>query len=208
MYSCKIEQEASMRMTRNSAVITLVITSCLFLPFAVRAAQAASGDGYVQQGSGGDLSPEAKAKLEQKISKVLIGLPRYGMFDNVAFELNGRTVTLLGQVHDNSLKPAAEQAVRKIEGVENVVNNLTVLPPSPGDDRLRRAVSRAIYNYPGMVNYSPNGNNPPIHIIVENGHVTLVGIVNSEGDKNTAGIRAQSVRGVVSVTNNLRVMKG
>ena len=198
-----------MRMTRNSVVITFVVTSCLFLPFAARAAQPAPSAEYVQQGGGGvDMSAEAKAKLEQKISKTLIGLPRYGMFDNIAFELNGRTVTLLGQVHDNSLKPAAEQAVRKIEGVENVVNNLTVLPPSPGDDRLRRAVSRAIYNYPGMVNYSPNGNNPPIHIIVENGHVTLVGVVNNEGDKNTAGIRARTVRGVISVTNNLRVVKG
>jgi len=153
------------------------------------------------------MSQDAQAKLEDRITKALLKLPRYGLYDNIEYKVNGRTVTLLGQVHVNSLKADAEKAVRKIEGVHNVVNDLTVLPPSPGDDRLRRLLTRAIYNYPGMVNYSAKAANPPIHIIVSNGNVTLTGVVNSEADKNTAGIRAQSVSGVLGVTNNLRVSK-
>ena len=196
-----------MRMTRNSAVMTLAITSCLFLPFALYAAPPAPHAGFFQQGGGQPMSQDAQAKLEDRITKALLKLPRYGLYDNIEYKVNGRTVTLLGQVHVNSLKADAEKAVRKIEGVHNVVNDLTVLPPSPGDDRLRRLLTRAIYNYPGMVNYSAKAANPPIHIIVSNGNVTLTGVVNSEADKNTAGIRAQSVSGVLGVTNNLRVSK-
>ena len=102
------------------------------------------------------------------------------------------------------MKSDAENVVKKIEGVEQVVNNIEVLPTSPDDDRIRLAEYRAIYGQTALNRYSLQAV-PPIHIIVKNGHVTLEGVVASEGDKNIAGIQANSVPGVFSVTNNLRV---
>ena len=79
-----------------------------------------------------------------------------------------------------------------------------MLPLSPFDDQIRRATARAIYGYGPLQRYSL-GANPPIHIIVKNGHVTLEGVVNNEADKNLAGVRANTVPGIFSVTNNLGV---
>jgi hyperosmotically inducible periplasmic protein len=138
----------------------------------------------------------------------LLMLPYYSVFDNLAFRVeNGNTVVLLGQVTNPTLKSDAEGSVKRIEGVEKVVNNIETLPPSPADDRIRHAAYRAIYGFDGLSKYSW-GAVPSIHIIANRGHLTLTGVVDNENDKNVAGIRAKSVPGAFSVTNNLRVASG
>jgi hyperosmotically inducible protein len=104
------------------------------------------------------------------------------------------------------LKSDAENAIKHIEGVEKVVNQIEVLPPSSMDDRLRLELYRAIYGYPALEKYAL-GVQKPIRIIVKNGHVTLEGVVDNEADKNFAGLRANGVPGIFSVTNNLQVVK-
>jgi hyperosmotically inducible protein len=151
------------------------------------------------------LSPESQDKLIREIRHELVLLPYYNVFDNLEFSLNGRTVTLSGQVVQAVTKKDAESAVKRIEGVEQVVNNIEVLPPSSMDDRIRRQVYNSIYSYGPLFKYG-NMTVPPIHIIVKNGRVTLDGVVDSEGDKNLAGIRANQVPGTFGVTNNLRVV--
>jgi hyperosmotically inducible protein len=131
-------------------------------------------------------------------------LPYFGVFDNIAYKVDGYTVTLLGQVVRPTLKSDAENVVKHIEGVEKVDNQIEVLPPSPMDDRLRVRLYRTIYGYPSLEKYAL-GVQKPIRIIVKNGNVTLEGVVDNEGDKNIAGIRANGVSGIFSVTNNLRV---
>ena len=131
-------------------------------------------------------------------------LPYYGVFDNLAFRVDNGTVTLFGQVTRPTLKSDAENVVKNVEGVNRVVNNIEVLPVSSMDDRIRLAEYRAIYSQPTLNRYALQAV-PPIHIIVKNGHVTLVGVVNNEADKNVAGIQAKGVSGVFSVENNLRV---
>jgi len=132
-------------------------------------------------------------------------LPYYGVFDNFAYKVDpDGTVTLLGQVSRPTLKSDAENAVKHIEGVEKVVNNLEVLPNSPNDDQIRRATYRAIYGDPVLSEYQMRAV-PPIHIIVKNGNITLEGAVARQMDKTVAGMRANSVPGAFSVTNNLVV---
>ena len=131
-------------------------------------------------------------------------LPYFGVFDDIAFKVDGYTVTLLGQVARPSLKSDAENVVKHIEGVEKVDNQIEVLPASPLDDRLRLELYRAIYGYPALEKYAL-GVQKPIRILVKNGHVTLEGFVDNEGDKNFAGMRANGVPGIFSVTNNLQV---
>jgi hyperosmotically inducible protein len=146
----------------------------------------------------------AAQRIAREVLHELLMEPYYSVFDNLAFRVDGNTVTLLGQVTRPSLKSDAESAVKKIEGVEKVVNNIEVLPPSPGDDHLRHQLYLAIYGYDGLSRYSW-GAVPSIHIIVNRGHVTLVGVVDSQGDKDMAGIRAKGVPGVFSVDNQLQV---
>ena len=131
-------------------------------------------------------------------------LPYFGVFDNIEYSVDGETVTLLGDVTRPTLKSDAENVVKRIEGVEHVVNKIEVLPPSPMDDQLRLALYRTIYGFPALEKYAL-GVQKPIRIIVKNGHVTLEGVVDSEADKNLAGIRANAVPGIFSVTNNLQI---
>jgi hyperosmotically inducible protein len=133
-------------------------------------------------------------------------LPYLGVFDNLANKVDGYNVTLMGQVSRPSLKSDAGNVVKRIEGVENVDNQIEVLPTSPMDDRLRLRLYRAIYGYGPLQRYAM-GVQQPIRIIVKNGHVTLEGVVDNEGDKNIANIRANGVSGVFSVTNHLQVVK-
>ena len=103
-----------------------------------------------------------------------------------------------------TLRTDTENAVRRIQGVNQVVNNIEVLPPSPNDDRVRAAVYRAIYGNASMTTYTTQAA-PPIHIIVNSGNVTLVGTVTSQTDKDNAYVQANTVQGVNSVANDLRV---
>jgi len=143
-------------------------------------------------------------RFVKEIRHELVMLPYYGVFDNLAYKVDGYTVTLMGQVTRPTLKSDAERVVKDIEGVEKVINNIEVLPLSPNDDRIRMAVYRAVYGQPALNRYALNAV-PPIHIIVKNGNVTLEGVVANEADKNIANVQANSVSGVFSVTNNLRV---
>jgi len=146
-------------------------------------------------------------RVAREVRHELVMLPYYGVFDNLAFSVNGGMVTLFGQVTRPTLKSDAENVVKKVEGVTEVVNKIQVLPLSDMDWQLRRAIFRAIYSEPGLnIKYAYQAV-PPIHIIVDNGHVTLVGVVDSETDKNLAGLRANQTPGAFSVTNNLTVEK-
>ena len=151
------------------------------------------------------LSPESQNRLIKEVRHELIMLPYYGVFDNLAFRIDGRTVILEGQVVNPVTKSDAGNSVKHIEGVEKVVNNIEVLPPSPMDDRIRRAVYQSIYSYGPLFKYGGMAV-PPIHIIVKSGRVTLDGVVDSETDKNLASMRANQVPGTFQVTNNLRVV--
>jgi hyperosmotically inducible periplasmic protein len=144
--------------------------------------------------------------LNNQVRHELVMLPWLSVFDNLEYRIDGTTVILEGQVARASLKPDAENAVKHIEGVTKVVNNIEVLPLSPMDDQIRTATYRAIYSEPALQIY---GRSPiaSIHIIVKNGNVTLTGVVNNETDKNLANIRANGVPNVFSVTNNLQVEK-
>src|ERR1039457_1622178 len=158
------------------------------------------------QGANETLSPESQDRLIKEVRHELIMLPYYGVFDNLAFRIDGRTVTLEGQVTQPVIKSDAENSVKHIEGVEKVVNNIEVLPPSPMDDRIRRSVYRSIYSYGPLFRYGGMAVSP-IHIIVKGGHVTLEGVVDSETDKGLAGMRANQVPDTFQITNNLRVGK-
>jgi hyperosmotically inducible protein len=149
-------------------------------------------------------SAKGEERIVREVHHELVMLPYYSVFDNLAYKVNGYTVTLEGQVTQPTTKSNAERAVKKIEGVENVVNNIEVLPLSPNDDRIRRAVYRAIYGQPGMEKYGLQAV-PPLHIIVKNGNVTLAGAVANQADKDRAKIAANGVSGVFSVTNDLQV---
>ena len=143
-------------------------------------------------------------RFVREIRHELVMLPYYGVFDNLAYKVDGYKVTLMGQVTRPTLKSSAERVVKDIEGVEQVVNNIEVLPLSPNDDRIRLAAYRTIYGHPSLNRYALNAV-PPIHIIVSNGKITLEGVVANEGDKNIANIQANSVQGAFGVTNNLRI---
>ena len=145
-------------------------------------------------------------RIVKEVRHELVMLPYYGVFDNLAFKVEGNTVALLGQVTRPTLKSDAEHVVKHIEGVERVDNEIQVLPLSTNDDRIRIATYRAIYGHPGLDRYALQAV-PPIHIIVANGNVSLEGVVDSQADKDLANIRANQVTGVFKVANNLRVEK-
>lgn len=147
---------------------------------------------------------KVKNNLIREVRHELVMLPYYGVFDDLNYRVDGYTVTLTGYVTRPTLKSDAENAVKEIEGVEKVVNQIVVLPSSPMDDRIRRATYRAIYGAPPLDRYGLQAV-PSIHIIVQNGKVILVGVVDNETDKNVAGIKANGVAGVFSVDNQLLV---
>jgi hyperosmotically inducible periplasmic protein len=153
----------------------------------------------------GQPTAKAQERIIREVRHELLMLPYFGVFDYIAFKVDGYNVTLLGEVVRPTLKSDAENAVKHIEGVEKVDNQIEVLPPSPMDDRLRLILYRAIYGYPALEKYAL-GVQKPIRIIVKNGRVTLEGVVDSEADKNLAGLRANGVPGIFSVINNLQVV--
>jgi hyperosmotically inducible protein len=146
------------------------------------------------------------SRLERQVRHELVMLPYYNVFDWLEYEVDGNKVTLMGEVSRPTLKSDAERVVKRVEGVESVDNKIEVLPTSPNDDRIRAAVYRAIYGNPNFTKYAFRAV-PPIHIIVKNGNVRLVGVVANEGDKNMANIQANGVSGVFAVKNDLVVEK-
>jgi hyperosmotically inducible protein len=156
--------------------------------------------------SGQEPSPKAVERIQKEVRHELLMLPYLGVFDNLAYKVDGYNVTLYGQVTRDTLKSDAGKAVQGIEGVEKVDNQIEILPLSPMDDQIRRRLYRAIYGYGPLQRYAMPVIQP-IRIIVKSGHVTLEGVVDNEGDKNLAGLRANGVSGIFSVTNNLAVVK-
>ncbi len=148
--------------------------------------------------------PRAEERLVKAVRHELLMLPYYGVFDNLEYRVAGYRVELYGDVVDPVLKSDAERAVKRIEGVEGVDNHIHVLPVSLFDNRIRRREYSAIYRHPAMTKYAIQPV-PPIHIIVDHGHVTLVGVVASAMDRNIAYLQANSVPDVFSVSNQLRV---
>lgn len=151
-------------------------------------------------------SAQYEAWLTNQVRHQLVMLPWLSVFDNLQYKVEGNKVVLSGEVVRPVLKDDAANAVKHIEGVETVENNIEILPVSNFDDQIRRQELRAIYGFPSLQRYGL-GTMPSIRIIVKNGHVTLEGAVSDQGDKNVAGIRANGVASVFSVTNNLRVEK-
>src|SRR5262245_55442716 len=146
-------------------------------------------------------------QLARKVRHELVTLPYYGVFDNLAYSINGGNVTLYGQVVRASTRSDAEGRVKRIAGVTRVVNNIKVLPLSRIDDSIRAQTYRSIARMGSLYRYLQGGN-PSLHIVVDRGHVTLEGVVSGSGDRNLAYIAANRVPGVFSVQNNLRVEGG
>jgi len=149
--------------------------------------------------------PEGESRLIREVRHELVMLPYYTIFDHLAFRVEGGTVMLMGDVTNPTLKSEAENVVKHIEGVTQVNNEIRVLPLSPMDDQIRRAMFRAIYADPTIGDRYGHQALPQIHIIVNNGHVKLEGMVANQGDKNLINVRANSVPNVFSVENDLQV---
>lgn len=152
------------------------------------------------------VAARAVERIEQVVRHKILMLPYYNVFDNIKYKVKGYDVTLLGAVTRPTLKSEAGNVVKGIEGVQKVNNKIEVLPVSKMDDELRLKLFRAIYGYPSLQRYALSVQKP-IRIIVKNGNVKLEGVVDSKSDKNLVNMRAKSVAGVFSVTNNLRVVK-
>ena len=173
--------------------------------------------------AGGMPSTESKETVA-RVRKALTKLPYYGVFDFLAFKVDGGTVTLQGYAHRPALKPEAEAMVKDAVRAD-VVNRIEVLPTSANDDRIRWATFYRIYTDDFLSRYAPGGvygvlqelrderhfpgMQPvgvyPIHIIVKNGRTMLLGIVDSAADRQIAEVRAREVTGVFNVENGLMV---
>src|ERR1041384_4845165 len=175
-------------MKRRISQITISIFAMLLLAIAPAVARA----------------QETNPQLAKKVRHELVMLPYYGVFDNLAYSINGGTVTLYGQVVRASTRSDAAGRVKRIAGVTRVVNNIEVLPLSGFDDSIRARTYRSIAQMGGLYRYL-RGTNPSLHIVVDRGHVTLEGVVSGNGDRNLAYIAANRVPEIFSVTNNLRV---
>ena len=190
-------RSAKSYMSLRTLILAVAAITILSVPLAA-AVQATAG-------AAGPALDENQLRLAKKVRHELVMLPWYSVFDNLQFSLEGdHTVILSGQTIRPTIKSGAENVVRRVEGVEKVINNIEVLPLSPFDNRIRRAAYRAIFSQPSLDRYAIQAI-PPIHIIVKNGHVTLIGVVANPMDKTLAGMAANSVPNVFSVQNDLQV---
>jgi hyperosmotically inducible periplasmic protein len=189
-------------MLRNSVIGVLVGSLMLFIAFAAEHDKTHHdpnhNDAFVP-------GPAGETRIAREVRHQLVMLPYYGIFDDLGFLVIGSTVTLVGEVTRPTLKSDAQNIVKKVEGVTDVINKIEVLPPSPMDDQIRVAEYKAIYGDPALSTRYGYRALPSIHIIVKNGHVTLEGVVMNESDRNLANIRANGVQNVFSVTNNLQL---
>ncbi len=153
-------------------------------------------------------SPD-EAQLAKEVRHSLLMLPYYSIFDDLSFSLNGTVVTLEGACPSTpplDIKSDAENTVKRIKGVTQVINNIKELPLSPMDDQIRRAVARAIYGDAEIGTRYGYQALPSIHIIVDNGHVTLKGVVDNQMDDTIIRMRANQVPNVFSVTDDLQIL--
>ncbi len=174
------------------------INKLLALSIAVLAISFVSVDAQTYSGDASAM------KMESDVRKQILKLPYYEVFDYIDYSIQGNTVVLDGKVRNATNRKAAEAAVKRVSGVEVVVNNIEILPVGGFDDRIRNGLLRSMANTSNLSRYLWPVN-PSIRLIVDRGHVTLEGIVANETDVNLANIAARSVSGVFSVTNNLVV---
>ena len=178
------------------------------------------------------MAQDRAVNVRQEIRHELLQLPYYGVFDFIAFKYDRGTAALMGYAYSTTLTHDAERAVKRVAGVDEVRNSIEQLPASQNDDELRWKVYYSIYSDPFLSRYAPGGaflwghrhrvgpfsgiggagfegmepaGNYPIHIIVRNGRVTLMGVVDNDGDKTMAGMKARQVPGSFEVTNSLVV---
>lgn len=194
--------EGSMRVYGPSSLRGFLLFLSVFLLVAFGANASTLGISRSQASNEGRETDQAS--ITREVRHQLVMLPFYTLFDNLEYKVEGSKVTLMGEVVRPTLKTDAASAVKRVRGVETVDNQIKVLPTSPMDDQTRRAEYRAIYSQPNLQMYAIQSV-PPIHIIVDHGHVTLEGVVSRQADKDAAGIAANGVPNVFSVTNNLRV---
>jgi osmotically-inducible protein OsmY len=153
------------------------------------------------QGLSGDASAIGK-----QVEKKILRLPYYEVYDYIGYTVDGGTVTLTGKVKNGINKNSAKSAVERIPGITNVINHIEILPPSRFDDDIRRGLYARLSNTGGLSGYLwPT--NPDVRLIVENGHITLEGMVRNRGDYDAMNIIARGVPGSFSVTNNLEIEK-
>jgi len=184
---------------RNAGLFALA--GVLLIPFGLPAQQKDHDDAFVR-------GPASESHLVKEVRRQLVMLPYYSIFDDLAFHVNGTTVTLVGEVTNPVLKSSAENVTKSLEGVTQVVNQIEVLPVSPMDWQIRRAMFRVIYGDPQIGDRYGHQALPSIHIIVKNGNVKLEGVVANQGDKNLINVRANGVPNVFHVENNLQVEAG
>jgi len=177
-----------MKVKKGLAAVFAVILLAITAPLAVRA----------------DTPVVTSSQISKEVRHRLRMLPYYGVFDNLAYNVNGGTVTLYGQVVQPITRSDAARSVSRIAGVTRVVNNIEVLPLSSFDDRVRVQTYRSIARTGGLQRYLM-GTNPSIHIVVNRGHVTLTGVVSNKMDKQLAYVAASRVFGSFSVKNDLQV---
>lgn len=176
------------RMLRNLMMTTLVATASMAVATASTTTVPAGDDA-----------------IAAKLAKEIRTYSRYTIWDNVHLRVKDGNVELTGQVSQPFKKKDLERIAQRVPGVSSVTNTLQVLPLSRFDDELRVRVARAIYRDPALSRYAIQAV-PPIHIIVNNGHVTLEGVVNNELEKTVAFHRASSAGlSLGPVVNNLRV---
>lgn len=150
-------------------------------------------------------APQTDEALAGSVRHEIAMYPYYGIFDDVNYRVVNGNVALTGAVTEPWKKDAIGKSVQHIPGVASVTNQVKVLPLSPMDNQLRQRIARAIYSDPVLSRYAVQAI-PPIHIIVDNGHVTLDGVVNNDLEKQVAGLRASTTGlGFGPVINNLRV---
>jgi hyperosmotically inducible protein len=191
-------------MFRSHSISRVKAVLAFFLVLTLGASGAAFASGTAKQQTPARNSPNFDAYLMKEVRHQLVLLPYYSVFDVLQFKVEGSRVTLMGEVAHATLKDDAQAAVKGIEGVESIDNQIEILPPSSFDDQIRRQEYQAIYSFASLQIYSSRAV-APIHIIVNGGHVTLEGSVSTQQDKDAAGIRANTVPNVFSVTNNLQV---
>jgi hyperosmotically inducible protein len=201
----RVQGGVGKNITSEENAMKFALVTILFVTGLTQAQTNQPAAGSPQGNQAQALSQSGTERIVKEVHHELVLLPYYGVFDNLAYRVSpDGTVTLVGQVARPTLKSDAENAVKRIEGVERVDNQIQILPTSQMDDQIRLATYRAIY---GNSVLSPYGLRavPPIHIIVNQGHVTLEGVVAKQMDKQVAEMQAKSVPNVFSVTNNLRV---
>jgi hyperosmotically inducible protein len=186
---------------RRVKTVLIAVVATLVIGMAPQALLAGTARAESTSSAG---SVPSDARLARQVRHQLLMLPYYGVFDNLAYSIDGGRVTLYGQVVRPSTRSDAERAVARIAGVAQVVNQIQVLPLSRFDDSIRARTYSAIARTSGLQRELA-GANPSLHIIVDRGHITLTGVVSTKMDKQLAYFAARGVSGAFSVTNHLQV---